>query len=322
MTLPAGSAILEGSNGAGKTSLLEAIRLLSTLGPFRGRDEDAVRRAPEGPREGYRVAGGDVEVVFRRGPPTEKRARREGRPCERLSDAVGLVRTALFAPEDLRVVSGAPSERRRFLDVLAGQTDPAGFEALGRWRAVQRRRLAALRAFWLGTASAEAVRAWDAPAVTAAAEAETVRRGTAERLAPLLRRRGAEIMDAPLEATYRSGGPVRIAEGLRLEGGPTRDDLAMTLGGRDIRLFASQGERRGAALAMRLAEADLVAEGGDRPTILVDDVCGELDPRRRAAFLTAAADAGARVLLAATDAGPFREALPGATVIRIPGDLR
>lgn len=327
LTPPAGPVILEGSNGAGKTNLLEAIRLLTILSPYRGGDAGAVRRAPDAPRPGWRVSGRgegeSIDVVYRLGPPSTKEAFLDGRRVERLLEAVGRLRTALFAPEDIEVVEGPPEARRRFIDQAVAQVDPAGLRALAEFRRVARRRARALRDHMTGRASEAAVRAWDEPLRAAAGPAAAARERLAEALSGPARRIGAALFGAPLDVALEAGGPIGFGEDLRPTGGPGRDDLMLSLGGRDLRDRASRGERRAAASVLRLAEADVVASaaGGARPVVLVDDVCGELDPRRRAAFLEAAGAAGDQVFVAATDAAAVRPSLPEAVTIRIPEDI-
>lgn len=328
MTPPPGPVILVGPNGAGKTNLLEALRLLSVLRPWRCPDAGAVRSGPDGPAAGWRVAGAvegggarTIEVVFRRGPPPSKEVRLDGAPCARLIDAVGRLRTALFAPEDVRIVAGPPAERRRFVDSLVGQTDTAGLDALSEFRRIARNRARAWLDWRLGRAGPDSVRAWDAMIEAAAPRVTSARARAAERLAAAAARAGMLLMGGPLEVRYVPAPMPRAGADLRLAAGPGRDDLSILLAGRDLTRMASQGEARAASLALRLAEAAVVGDSG-RPVALVDDVTGELDPRRRAAFLEAVASAGDHVIVAATEAGPFRAALPDAAVIRVPEDLR
>ncbi len=310
LDLPAGGVAIIGENAQGKTNLLEAIYYLETFRSFRGaRDERLVAFGEdyfrvvarlEGAGEG---AGTEVAAAFQnRGK--RKKISIDGQEPERLGDGIGRVSAVVFSPADVALVSGGPGDRRRFLDIVLSLNVKGYLPALQRFRQVLAQRNAALKD---GTGP-EAVRAWDRGLV------ESGSRVLAERL------RWVEERVGTYAGYFRriSGaqeGRVRYLPGLKLDGiqgeegiaetyrrslaesrdrerrfgstvvGPHRDDLLLTgeEGGqeRDLREFGSGGQRRTAALALRLVEAATIREARrQEPVVLMDDVFAELDPGR------------------------------------------
>ncbi|MDE3096693.1 MAG: DNA replication/repair protein RecF [Chloroflexota bacterium] len=299
-------------------------------------------------------AAGDVTVELtvagREGPrgalAASKRYKLNGVP-KRASDVVGAITAVLFTTDDMELVKGAPAGRRRYLDVMLSQADHRYLRALQRYTKVVTQRNALLRRIQDGAARPDELAYWDeqlagdgalllvsrAQAVARlaghAAEAHGRLSDERERLGlayeprfvegwPPARIAAAEPADvasallARLEATHERDA----AAGVTLVG-PHRDDLALTLGGEPAGAFASRGQQRTAALALRLAEARLLSERtGDRPLLLLDDVLSELDAARRASVL-GVIDAD-QVLITGTDPDRFDAAWPaGAQVYRV-----
>lgn len=322
--LTPGPHVLVGANAQGKTNLLEAIHYLgvghshrvTADGPLvRTGADAAVVRA-----QARTDAGRALSVELELRPGGRNRAKRNGQAQPRVQDALGHIRSVLFAPEDVMLVRGDPGERRRFLDDLLVQRRPAYLAARRDYERVLRQRNALLRAARAGQATDEAgLDAWTdalatagAPLVAArlaavhglagpAAEAyqnlvaDAAPRGTAEspRLAYELST-GREVVGQPgcgipdleqVTAELRAGLDT-VAEEERERGmtlaGPHRDDLALSLHDLPAKGYASQGEQWSLALSLRLASRDVLAEVGDEPVILLDDVFAELDVQRRA----------------------------------------
>jgi len=239
--------------------------------------------------------------------------------AKRAADIAGAILAVLFSTDDMELVRGAPAGRRRYLDVMLSQASRAYGLALRRYNKVVAQRNALLKRIQRGEAEADELAFWDeelasdggvlfverarAVAALAAAAAELHERlsgKAAERFdlayAPRLgdgwppdriAAADPEAVVAALLARLQAGRPRDIGSGMTLAG-PHRDDLTMTLGGEPAAAFASRGQQRTAALALRLAEARLLFErSGERPLLLLDDVLSELDETRRAAVLTA-----------------------------------
>lgn len=344
-----GAVLLLGQNAQGKTNLVEAIFLLAT-----GRSERAAgdadfiawdaradlqpvaRIAGTAQRRDAAVAV-EVLVAGRDGARgtvvASKRFKLNGVP-RRASDVIGAITAVLFTTDDMELVKGSPSGRRRYLDVMLSQVDRTYLRALQRYTKVVTQRNALLKRIQEGAARADELTYWDeelardgatllvtrADAVSdlaqSAAEAHGRLSGEREQFALAYQPRfsdawpparlaaadAADVTSALLDKLQQTR-PRDIAAGITLTG-PHRDDLAMTLGGEPASAFASRGQQRTAALALRLAESRLLFErSGDRPILLLDDVLSELDESRRTSVL-AAVDAD-QVLITSADPDRF-----------------
>ena len=307
---PSAGWVIIGENGQGKTNLLEAIHYLQLLRSSRGaRDADVVRFGADAFHIAAQVdAGGvchEVSVGFERAGH-RKRARLDGAVPERLSDALGALPSVMFAPDDVSLVTGSPAERRRFLDVMLAITNHSYLVALQQYRAALLRRNAALRSVaQTGGRDADAVAVWEPALAEYGAALWRERRAWVasmeERLEELCREIG-EVGRVRMRyaSTLAAADDPRSALGRALEEkrasdlrrglthvGPHRDDLVVTLDGRDLRVFGSAGQQRTAAIALRMLEAATVTERrGLAPMFLLDDPFAELDARRSARILS------------------------------------
>lgn len=323
LELPPGGVGIVGDNAQGKSNLLEAIYYLETFRSFRGSPDARLVRFGEdlfrlegtlaaGPSEAPAPGGREeleVSAAYQRSSKTKK-VSVAGDAVDRLGDAVGLLGAVIFTPDDVRIVTDGPQERRRFLNVVLCLNDPEYLRHLQRFRQVLSQRNAALRdgprgpdlASWDGIlirtgAALTAARArWLGEAEASFAEycrevsgeggcglryepgiPGVTEGGTAEEVEAIYRRG----LDASRERELRQGTTVV---------GPHRDEVAMTVpsssGDRDLRAYGSGGQRRTAALALRLLEADSVRSARARePLLLLDDVFAELDEARSARVL-------------------------------------
>jgi DNA replication and repair protein RecF len=302
-----------GPNAAGKTSLLEAIVLLAWGRSHRtATDPELIRWGADLARVEGRAGDETIEVaLIRPGSPASsggsgrKRIRVNG-VARRASGLVGLLRTVVFAPEEMLLVAGPPGLRRSALDQLAGQRSAAYLRDLATYSRVLQQRNGLLRAIREETAGRADLRYWDGPFLDAGGAIVAERLRLLEALAEPLALAHAEIApdEAPagrLGLRYETNAPrspgesPRDALARRLEEtadkevwngstlvGPHRDDLVFELGGRDLAGFASRGQQRTAILAFKLAELDLLTLiDGRPPLLLLDDVFSELDPARR-----------------------------------------
>ena len=345
LELPAEGVAIIGDNAQGKSNLLEAIYYLETFRSFRGaRDDQLVAFG----QDVFRVAGtieparadsraGEVTAAFqRRGK--NKKVTMDGSEPERIGDALGRLSAVIFSPADIELVSGGPAERRRFLDIVLSLNAPGYLSALQSYRKALAQRNAALRT---GAAGA-AVSAWDQGLVASGADVIVERRAWIERRcgpfgdyyqrvssgrrARMTYRPSVPLADAAdLEAVRGAFRDALIdsCERERRQGvtvvGPHRDDVRLALedgsDAMDLRDYGSGGQRRTAALALRLVEAMTIREARSRsPMILLDDVFAELDAGRseRVLELMETEDTG-QVVLTAPKEGDVRirrDALP------------
>jgi DNA replication and repair protein RecF len=331
LDLPAGLLLFLGRNAQGKTNLLEAVHLLSTTrSPRTTTDADLInwQATPDGPPVA-RIVGdaerkdGPVRVEMAiRGPDerthrTGKRLRLNGVP-QRASQIVGQIGSVFFTPQDLDLIGGPPSLRRRFLDITLSQVDGRYLAALQDYSKVLLQRNALLRRIREGSANVEELAFWDSRLAESGACIVESRTNATERLADLSAaahrelsggREGLRLVYQPhwahdwtaLELTGKDQDALAIAFLENLEQnrrreieagaslwGPHRDDLLLLLDERPAASFASRAQWRTAALALRLAEARfLLAAKGDHPVLLLDDVLSEMDDDRRRAVLDA-----------------------------------
>jgi DNA replication and repair protein RecF len=298
IALPEHGLVLVGPNGHGKTSFLEALLYLEVFRSFRGaRERELARFGADGFRVEAEVEIGRAEAPTHRrtvaaGFDTRTRTKRvsvDGLVAGKLAEAIGHVRGVVLSPFDAELVAGAPRERRRYLDVLLALTAPGYVEALAHYARALRQR---------NRARAADLPVWEALMARAGSQVAAARRAWAEAWAERYRERCAAMGErcAPRLA-YAAGGPESAEEletALRLGRerdfatgrtavGPHRDDLRLTLDGRDLRAYGSAGQQRTAAIALRLVEAAALAEArGEAAAICLDDAFAELDAERSA----------------------------------------
>jgi DNA replication and repair protein RecF len=309
LDLPPDGAVIVGDNGHGKTNLLEAIYYLQILRSIRdARDQDLTRFDATGfhiSAHAHTPQEREISVGFDRNAK-RKKVSIDGTEVRRLSDALGALPSVMFSPRDLELVSGAPSERRRYLDLVLALTNKRYLQALQHYRANLARRNAALRnATRRGSAANEQqIAVWE-PAlaehgsVLIEARAKWVSDSAAEfsDLAERIGEKGraqiryvspfadSEARYDVLLAAFEEKRPLDLRRGLT-HVGPHRDDFELTLDGRDLRLFGSAGQQRSAAIALKLLEAATLRDhAGAEPLLLLDDPFAELDIRRAARIL-------------------------------------
>ena len=236
---------------------------------------------------------------------------------------VGLVHAVLFSALDIELVQGPPSARRRFLDILISQADPVYLKTLQRYQQVLRQRNRLLRLRREGRAAPDEMEFWDGELVKEGAWLTWRRHEVMDVLTPACIRHHRDLSGPGevLELRYRpsvslpddaDGMAASYHEALRAvaprerataatAAGPHRDDFAIVVNGADMGAFASRGQARTLALALRLAEAEtLSAVRGVRPLLLLDDALSEMDVARRRRVLEKASRYP-QVLITTTD---------------------
>lgn len=294
-----------GPNGAGKTSLVELIHFgCLAYSPRTATEAQVVRLGEEVTRVEVDavVASGSVtaEVGFRPGEP--KRIRVAGAPERSAAGLLHRFPVLVFTPDRLRLVQGAPALRRAWLDRAVVRLWPALADAPAAYARALAQRNHLLRRVRAAAASPAGLDAWDAVLAEAGAALAAGRERLCARLAPRFADRLAELGgdpdDRPLRyvahtapgelAAALAGRRRRDVERGATGAGPHLDDVELRDAGRDLRRYGSQGEQRRALLALILAEADLLGdERSEPPLLLLDDVTGEFDARRRALLLAA-----------------------------------
>jgi DNA replication and repair protein RecF len=332
LELEPGVTLLVGPNAQGKTNLLEAVLRAATGGSHRvASDAPLVRVGAEVGVIRCEVvtdAGRRRSIELEVGTGRRTRTKIDGQDVRRASDAAGVLRVVLFAPEDLTIVRGDPAERRRFLDDLLAQRRPAFAAARSEYERVLRQRNQLLKqARGLSGGARDAASAtlgvWTDQLVTHGTQLVAARIAAVRALAGPVDANYRDLADRPepVGLTYRSSigvvvdghaatdervpDPAPLAQAMRdaLAGvageeqqrgltlvGPHRDELELSIGPLAARGYSSHGEAWSLALSLKLATEAVLAEVGDRPLVLLDDVFAELDQVRRAKLAAACAD--------------------------------
>ncbi len=311
LTLPPGLTVVRGANGEGKTSLLEAIGYLASLASFRGVPGEALVREGctqavvrgEGERNGRQLLI-EAEIA----PGGRGRVAVNKQRLRRSSDLLDAVRVSVFAPDDLELVKGGPSARRRYLDDTLVALHPRhdalrrDLDRILRQRTALLRQSAASRhgSRRLSADIATTLDVWDAKLVTAGESLADARARLVADLEPALAKAYSDVapdkgvVSATYDAPWRAAGLAAALADARTEElrrgvclvGPHRDDLTLRINAMPTRTHASQGEQRSIALSLRLGAHRLVADAlDDVPVLLLDDVFSELDPGRTEALL-------------------------------------
>lgn len=364
LELPPEGFVLIGRNASGKSSLLEAVAMLSTMRSSRAQSEREViawdsgselpAEIPPFARMEARVErkDGPAEIAIgmqldpQRGNHLRKQVSLNGKHV-RAGTAVGVLRSVLFEPGDIELVSGSPSVRRRYLDIMLSQLDHVYLKALSKYvRVVEQRNrliknLVQSGASWNAASTRQQLDYWDGELINAGAAILARRALAVAELKNLTAARFASftegsVLGVSYESTVRSlvferapGGPIEelehqlaydMSENLERERlnewrrgvtivGPHRDDLIVTIDGSPVGAYGSRGQQRLAVIALKLAETDLMASSGaDAPVLLLDDVFSELDVVRRSLLATSISETNMQTIVTSTDESVVRAA--------------
>ena len=355
--LDPGATAFIGRNGQGKTNLVEAIDYLSRLGSHRvASDAPLVRAGAEQALVRAAVVrdGREAIIEVELNPGRANRARINRSQVPRPREILGLVRTVIFSPDDLTLVKGDPSDRRRFLDDLLMLRTPRLAGVRADYDRILRQRNSLLKTAGharRGSSSQESALStlgvWDSHLAATGGELLEERLALVEGLRPHVGTayaavaRGASRDDAHL--TYRPSfdleGATRreeltaallaemerrrddeLVRGISLVG-PHRDELVLGLGELPVKGYASHGESWSFALALKLASYDLLRADGDDPILILDDVFAELDTERRQQLAELVAGAE-QVLVTAAVAADVPPALAGTRFLVAGGEVR
>ncbi|QEV19083.1 DNA replication/repair protein RecF [Streptomyces alboniger] len=311
--LDPGVTAFVGPNGQGKTNLVEAVGYLATLGSHRvSSDAPLVRMGAERAIIRANVRQGERQqlIELELNPGKANRARINRSSQVRPRDVLGIVRTVLFAPEDLALIKGDPGERRRFLDELITARSPRMAGVRSDYDRVLKQRNTLLKSAALArrhggrSMDLSTLDVWDQHLARAGAELLAQRLDLISALQPLADKAYEQLAPGggPVSLEYKPSAPgdghtrealyeqltaaleearkQEIERGVTLVG-PHRDDLLLKLGQLPAKGYASHGESWSYALALRLASYDLLRAEGNEPVLVLDDVFAELDARRR-----------------------------------------
>lgn len=342
--LERGVTTFVGRNGQGKTNLVEAICYLATLGSHRVATDAPLVRT--GATQGFircEVVNDDRVIVIELAisPGSANKARVNRTPVPKVRDVLGLLRTVLFAPEDLALVKGDPSDRRKFIDDLLVQRTPRLAGTRSDYERTLKQRNALLKSASIarrtaGTEMLRTLEVWDEQLAASGSELVAARASLLADIMGLAREKYAFISgdddtllgltyvsslgaDAPASAPAdqlvsadREGWRLAILEAIKNRRGdeldrgitligPHRDDILLTLGQMPAKGYASHGESWSIALALRLAAFELLRADGVDPVLILDDVFAELDAARRQRLAEQVGTATQVIITAAVD---------------------
>lgn len=303
LDLAPGFHLLLGDNAQGKTNILEALYLMATLRSFRGvGSAQMVRHGKKGYFAGATVAGQGNHEIKMYWSAQEKKLELDGQPVRKLIDYLGVLRTVVFCTEDLQLIKGPGRGRRRFLDLLLSQTVPAYLPLLQRYTRALRARNALMKRQIVDRIALES---FSQELVRAGEQIIRARRELAPRFEPMARAAYQRIAPADEELRFeyqpavKGDFAVELAQAWPREMnyratiiGPHRDDIRLLVNDRSAAQFGSEGQKRTLAIALKMAQAEyLTALHGASPVLLIDDIMGELDARRRQGFMPLLAQA-------------------------------
>jgi len=361
LDLPPAVSVFYGTNAQGKTTLLEAIYLLAIARSYRAENEREVVNFQSATEGGQALVGGIVEkegerlavyVGYQSVPQaaglqdsgtkryTVRKEIRVSRVRRTATELVGMVNAVLFTAEDIQLVFGSPSGRRRYLDILISQADNQYLKGLQRYQKVVQQRNQLLRLVRDGRAAPDELEFWDGELVREGAFLIWKRHEAMGTLRPWCAQRHGELsgLDEDFRLEYRPSVPVgedatvtenNFREALasaqskeRATGvtaaGPHRDDFSLLINQVDMGTFASRGQARTIALTLRLAEAAYLSSvRQEAPIILLDDVLSEMDSSRRLLVLEQLTQYQ-QVLITTTDLEPVQDFFgPAASYFRV-----
>ena len=301
-----GVTVFTGPNAQGKTNIVEALHLCCLGRSHRtARDDELIRwgceealvRTETAQRDGTH----EVTILLSKRQKKKKNVRIGSRQAERIGELLGHVCGVLFSPEDLQIVKSGPAERRRFIDMELSQLRPAYFYALQRAVRALNQRNALLKEIARDGSLLKTLDMWDEQLAACGGEIVRCRReavlslGKSAREAHTSLTGGRETLDVryvsqAAEAENPGETLLRLLHAARSEDlrrmtttvGVHRDDLHITIDGKEARTYGSQGQQRSAVLSLKLAELELAERvRGEAPILMLDDVMSELDPGRR-----------------------------------------
>ncbi len=325
LELNAGFNVLTGPNAQGKTNFLESLYLLSTTRLLRGqRDVEAIREGSSKATVSAQTFQFDsrLTVVLERG--IRKRALLNGVSLPRAADLIGRLPTVCISTADLEIVRGDPAERRMFLDLELSSLSPGYLRHLSLYKRALEQRNALLR---------ESKEHMQPPATFEPWETQLAHHGTGMRTARLEYVGRLQVPTAKSHSLMGDGEEIGLEYLVRDEAsteeellealsksrhhdvcrggtsvGPHRDDLSIDVGGRDARLYGSQGQQRTAVISLKLATLEVAREELGAPSLLLlDDILSDLDEHRRRRLVDIVADRAAQAVLTCTEASAAGE---------------
>lgn len=323
--LSPGFNVIAGRNGQGKTNFLESLHLIATTRLMRGqRDAEAIEDGHDCASVSVALEPLGTEACVRLERGVRKRASLNGMSLPRPSDLLGRLPCVCISSADMEIVRGDPSERRLFLDLELSTRSPAYLRHLTVYKRALEQRNAVIRESKEWMQPGAVWEPWEVQLAEQGAELRSARREFVDRLrAPLCRYQQEIGGGESVAVSYGVRDDADSAEEMidllassrhsdvhrgSTSSGPHRDELSFEVGGRDARLFGSQGQQRTTVIALKLAcLLDARAIEGAPPLLLLDDIFSDLDRDRRSHLVSAVLELAGQAVLTCTEptaAGP------------------
>lgn len=329
LSFSSGATTIVGRNGRGKTNIVEAVHYLATLGSHRvSQDAPLIRNGQSTASVLANVEKhkrqAQVELIINY--PGTNKVSLNGNPLTRPRDILGLVTTVIFSPEDLELVKGEPSARRKFIDELSTLLAPKFSNTRSDYERTLKQRNTLLKSLGRRSPSPQAratLDAWDEQLISSGSEMIFTRLENIKKIQPHVTEFGTTISGdtEPLHLNYLNSwlspetkdikeienlfraelenrNKDEIDRGLTLVG-PHRDDLNIQLSDMPAKGYASHGQSWSIAIALRLAAFKTLREHDDDPILILDDVFAELDERRRNRLISIISDVEQTLITAA-----------------------
>lgn len=294
-----GTNVLYGDNAQGKTNVLEAIFVGGTTKSHKGcRDLEMIRSGQKEAHLRYFAEKGGhlskVEIHMKKG--SSKGIAIDGLPIRNSHELMGLSNIIFFSPEDLGIIRDGPEERRRFMDMELCQLNKTYLYYLTQYKKVLKQRNALLKQIQENKAARDTLEIWDGQLVEYGKKIISIREEFIESLNGIMKKKHKSLTGGKedIDIYYKPNCPAEEMENrIFLEGerdifsgttsvGPHRDDISFVSGNMDLRKYGSQGQKRTAALSLKMAEIEIVEKTvGEKPILLLDDVLSELDRSRQ-----------------------------------------
>jgi len=329
LSFSSGATTIVGRNGRGKTNIVEAVHYLATLGSHRvSQDAPLIRNGQTSATVLAQVErhNRQAKVELTINTQGANKVSLNGNPLSKTRDILGLVTTVIFSPEDLELVKGEPSSRRRFIDELGTLISPKLSTTRSDFERTLKQRNTLLKSLGRRASSTQAratLDAWDEQLIQTGAELIATRLENIKRIEPHLTEFGTAISGdtEPLFLNYSNSWlPIEVSDKTEISNlfkielenrskdevdrgatlvGPHRDDLNIQLSNMPAKGYASHGQSWSIAIALRLAAFKILREHDDDPILILDDVFAELDERRRNRLIAIISDVEQTLITAA-----------------------
>lgn len=294
-----GTNVLYGDNAQGKTNVLEAIFVGGTTKSHKGsKDADMIMKGKEESHIRYFVEKNDctfkVEIHMKRGKA--KGIAIDGLPITSSKDLMGLCNIIFFSPEDLSIIKDGPEQRRRFMNMELCQLNKAYLYYLTQYKKVLKQRNSLLKQIQKNESLKNTLEIWDNQLVEHGTKIINIREEFVDQIGIIMKEKHRNLTGGleEIEVSYKPNCQSQdFGRRLFMEGdrdvllgtttvGPHRDDMIFYIGGQEIKTYGSQGQKRTAALSLKMAEIEIVENKiGEKPILLLDDVLSELDRSRQ-----------------------------------------